>query len=124
VGTNYYAQPPACPCCERRGAARHLGKHSPGWAFLFHGNRGASAGPRITTAAEWDGELDRLLAAGWTLIDEDRRPACPAELRARIDATRHGRAHVRESQYRNPAHAHRDCWLDGDGNNFCDGRFA
>lgn len=35
MGTNYYAELNACPCCKRGEERLHIGKSSGGWAFLF-----------------------------------------------------------------------------------------
>ena len=100
MGTSFYLHDPA------RGQARHLGKRSGGWQFLYR----AWPALGITGTESWRRQLE---GAG-QITDEYGRPWTAAELIALTEGLREGQPHPLTST------DHRDA----DGNTFCDREFC
>ena len=127
LGTNYHIYSGICGTCRHGERRRHIGKSSGGWSFSFRGYRQPCDGePPITSWMQWHEYLQSELADRHSEIrDEYGRTVSLDEFIAMVEQKKSSKHnHTLYCQTHHPDHARRECWLDEEGNSFCDNEFS
>ncbi len=124
MSTNYYHRTNCCGLCGRSDDAIHIGKSSHGWTFSFHGCRNPFDGEPV---ASWEDWKKRLRDGGRIFDEYDEEKDVEwfiAMVEGKKTEERNHTAYCRDPANNCVSHSESHCWLDGEGNSFCDTEFS